>query len=357
MRPTRRGVVVGGVCVAGFAAAELYGARSLNAVVFPALVALVAAFVQLRSFDEPNVHRAVPDDGFVGETHEVTLELTTDGTPYSADVVDHVGDGLSRRTDAAKTETTVGGDAIGYDVTYERRGERTLGPVTVVARDVFGLLETELTCRDTDRVLVYPTLRRVPGWARAELSAVHGVGLTEDRDEFSSIREYRHGDALRDVHWRSSAKRDDLIVTQYSADEERRAVTLTAGGQSERADAMAEAVASLSFALLEAGVPVTVSVPDGRAVAEPTARDRRQLLELLARTGGGEPPDATADVVVRAERDAVRVLVDDRETSFEALTEKRRTADGSGGEDAISPGERAAEALSDGGQRSAGETA
>ncbi|QCJ45722.1 MULTISPECIES: DUF58 domain-containing protein [Haloprofundus] len=357
MRLTRRGVAVVGVCVAGVVAAELYGSRSLNAVVFPALVALVAAVVQLQSFDEPSVHRAVPDDGFVGETHEVTLELATDGTPYSADVVDRVGDGLSRRTGAARTETTVGGDPVGYDVTYERRGERTLGPVTVVARDVFGLLETEFTCRDTDRVLVYPSVRRVPGWARAELSGVHGVGLTEDRDEFNTIREYRPGDALRDVHWRSSAKRGNLIVTEYSADEERRAVTLTAGGQTKRADAMAEAVASLSFALLEAGVPVTVSAPGGRIDAEPTARDRRRLLELLARTGGGEPPEATADVVVRAERDAVRVLVDDRETSFEALTERRRATDRSAAADGESSTDRPETARSDGGQRSTGETA
>ncbi|KTG08821.1 hypothetical protein AUR64_13460 [Haloprofundus marisrubri] len=355
MRLTRRGAAVLGVCVAGFAAAELYGSRSLNAVVFPGLVALVAAVVQLRSFDEPTVRRSVPDDGFVGETHRVTLELTTEGTPYSADVVDHVGEGLSRRTES-KTETTVGGDAISYDVTYERRGERTLGPLTVVARDVFGLLETEFTCRGTDRVLVYPALRRVPGWARAELSGVHGIGLTEDRDEFSTIREYRHGDPMRDVHWRSSAKRDDLIVTEYSADEERRAVTLTAGGQPKRADAMAEAVASLAFALLDAGVPVTVSVPSGRAVAEPTARDRRRVLELLARTDGGPPPDTTADVIVRAERDVVRILVDDRETSFETLTEKKRAADGSGVEDREMGAKRAAEARS-GGQQSMGETA
>ncbi|WP_224448462.1 DUF58 domain-containing protein [Haloprofundus salilacus] len=333
MRPTRRGVAVVGVCVAGFAAAELYGSRSLNAVVLPAFVALVAAVFQLRTFDRPTVDRTVPDDGFVGESHEVTLELTTDGAPYIADVVDRVGEGLARESpdgaDRAVAETTVGGGAVRYGVTYERRGERTLGPVTVVARDVFGLLETEFTCGATDRLLVYPNVRRVPGWARAELSGVHGVGFAEDRDEFSSIREYRHGDSLRDIHWRSSAKRGDLIVTEYSADDERRAVTLTAGGRANRADAMAEAVASLAFALLDASVPVTVSVPGGRVVAEPTARDRRRLLELLARTDGGQPPDSTADVVVRAERDAVRVAVDERETTFGALTGKERTPDGS----------------------------
>ncbi|WP_224333619.1 DUF58 domain-containing protein [Haloprofundus halobius] len=362
MRPTRRGVAVAGVCVAGFAAAELYGSRSLNAVVFPGLVALVAAVLQLRLFDRPTVHRAVPGDGFVGETHEVTLELATDGTPYSADVVDRVGEGLSRESSGERSrsvvETTVGGDTVNYRVTYDRRGERTFGPVTIVARDVFGLFETEFTCRNTDRVLVYPNVRQVPGWARGELSSTHGVGVAEDRDEFSGVREYRHGDPLRDIHWRSTARRDDLIVTEYSADEKRRAVTLAAGGRKNRADAMAEAVASLAFALLEAGVPVTVSVPDGRVVAEPTPRDRRRLLELLARTDSGQLPDQSADVLVRAERDAVRVVVAERETTFEALTAREQRADGGRRRDGETLDTRRAETSAAGRRRrSTGETA
>jgi len=38
---------------------------------------------------------------------------------------------------------------------------------------------------------------------------------TGESNEFSSTREYRHGDRLRDIHWASSAKTNTLIVKEY----------------------------------------------------------------------------------------------------------------------------------------------
>ncbi|MCU7891637.1 MAG: DUF58 domain-containing protein [Candidatus Thiodiazotropha sp. (ex Ustalcina ferruginea)] len=34
-------------------------------------------------------------------------------------------------------------------------------------------------------------------------------------DEFATVREYTHGDGLRNIHWRASARRQQLVVKEY----------------------------------------------------------------------------------------------------------------------------------------------
>ncbi|WP_244629331.1 hypothetical protein [Halorubrum sp. PV6] len=72
---TRRGRVVGAVCAIGSLLALAAGGRALDAVVLPGLVALVAGYVQVARVGRPEVHRVQPPDGFVGERHEVRIEL------------------------------------------------------------------------------------------------------------------------------------------------------------------------------------------------------------------------------------------------------------------------------------------
>ena len=87
MRLTRRGWTVVAVGVSGTAMAALFGARALNAVVFPCVVALVAALVQVRRIDPPRVDRTLPKNGFPGDSGEVTLRFETDA-PFTATVED-----------------------------------------------------------------------------------------------------------------------------------------------------------------------------------------------------------------------------------------------------------------------------
>jgi uncharacterized protein (DUF58 family) len=41
-------------------------------------------------------------------------------------------------------------------------------------------------------------------------------GGTGDSDEFTALRDYRHGDPLKRVHWRSSARTGQLVVKEFA---------------------------------------------------------------------------------------------------------------------------------------------
>ena len=82
MRPTRRGYVVVAVVVGAVAAGAVFGARALDAVVLPGVVALAAAVLQLRRASVPAVNRTLPPAETAGVERTITLSLDGDsGVP------------------------------------------------------------------------------------------------------------------------------------------------------------------------------------------------------------------------------------------------------------------------------------
>ena len=302
---TRRGRGVLALCVLAVVMALLFGSRSLNAVVVPGAIALVAGYYQLSRLDPPGLRRVAPPDDFVATEHEVGLSFTDPesgggsfGVAFLASVRDQLGSGLVRTDVPART--TVGTRATSYTVNYVARGERRFGPVLVDATDVLGLFERRFDIRASDSVLVYPRRRPIPAQFRHALYSDDALGPSRQREQFDRLREYARGDALRDIHWSATAKQEDLIVKEFAAESEHRRVTIAGGASSDVSDSLAEAITSISLALLDDGIPVEVIVPDGSIQARPSRGDRRQLLELLAQTPAGAVPDRDADVVVDA---------------------------------------------------------
>ncbi|WP_137283983.1 DUF58 domain-containing protein [Halorussus salinisoli] len=343
---TRRGWALAAVAVGAFLMAAWFSARSLNAVVGPALVALAAGWLQVRRAGQPELRTETPDYGFAGETATVSLDF--DATPpLAATVRLDAGDGLEIAD--AEVETTVADESVTFDVTLRDRGFQSVGPVEVVAEDVLGVWEETYTYPVAREIVVFPEIHRLND--ASDLAALHqrfGVG---GRDRFDQLREYERGDPLRDVHWKSSAKRpnEDLVVMEFEANEEREQVELLAEADSGRMDDVAEAAASILSYLLDAGFAVGLTVPGGRVEPGAGPDHRTDLLTLLARTNPGtvgERRREGADVLVqgRTDEDDVRVTVGDRTVTFGQLS---GDADRSGGSTTDADGRTA---LADGGR-------
>jgi len=349
MRLTRRGRVVVAAAVLIAVSGLAFGPRALDALVVPAVVALAAAYLQLRWAESPVADREIPPDDHAGRTHTVRLSFgDADGPRSSADaglrrpfpgtVRERVGDGVA--ADRLEFRTVVGATPVEYDVAYEERGRHRLGPAAVTARDVLGLAERELSTTATAEVLVYPEVHAIAGWARRDLRALHERGVHRERREFDRLREYDRGDSLRDVHWKSTAKYDDLVVKEFTAEAETEAVSLSAGASAApgAADGMAEATASLALALAEDGVPVEVRLADGAVTVTGERGSQVRLLERLAVAGPGRVADAEADVTVYGEADGVAVAVAGEDHAFEEFRAARPATYG-----VVRPGDRTGE--------------
>ncbi|WP_435183224.1 DUF58 domain-containing protein [Halobellus sp. EA9] len=360
MRPTRRGYAVAAVVAAAVAVGAAFGARSLDAVVLPGVVALVAAAVQVWRAPAPGVERALPPADEPGTTGTVELRLDAPRT-YPATIRDRLPAGVavagsgvdgenadageSNEASEAVVDAAIGG-TVSYEIARRRRGRHDIGPLAVVVTDVLGLFERTIALDVREDLLVFPRVRRLSGSAEANLRALTRSQRATRRDEFDDLREYVRGDALRDVHWKSSAKRGELMIREFTAETDPDRVTVAAGvagaerprGEAEDgdetdpsadplADAMAEAAATVCLALIREGASVRLSTPAGGVDAG--VDDTRAMLDHLAVVDRGPVPalDGEPDVAVVVDDERTVVRFDGRGHRFESMIGE---ADGEG---------------------------
>lgn len=103
-----------------------------------------------------------------------------------------------------------------YQLRSDVRGDFEIGPMRVWVSDPFGLVELGRSFTSTVSLTVTPKVIALPPVPlTGELS---GTGENRPRSfasgsaEDVTVREYRRGDDLRRVHWRSSAKVGELMV-------------------------------------------------------------------------------------------------------------------------------------------------
>lgn len=108
-----------------------------------------------------------------------------------------------------------------YQLRLMQRGRYRLGPVQVATRFPLGLVERGLLTDLPAEVVVFPKLGVLsPAWKRDALLPTELVTRRETRrgafdDEFHGLREYRWGDNPRAIHWRTSARRSELMVREF----------------------------------------------------------------------------------------------------------------------------------------------
>ena len=145
--------------------------------------------------------------------------------------------------------------ALKLSLRPRRRGRLELAGVVLARSDAFGLTRGLARCRAPGSVIALPRRYRLPpialpGRRRFQQGGVTLATSVGDSEEFIGLREYRPGDPLQRVHWKSTARARAPIVKEYQ-DEffERHALILdTSTGRGED-DAFEEAVAvAASFA-------------------------------------------------------------------------------------------------------------
>ncbi|MGY1813193.1 DUF58 domain-containing protein [Blastococcus sp. SYSU D00820] len=106
--------------------------------------------------------------------------------------------------------------ALHYALHGARRGRFALGPLRLRLVDPFGLVMRSVAGTETTPLLVVPRVRSLPAGGLAGGAGRGGEGarrsIAVQGEDDVSTREYRHGDDLRKVHWRATARAGQLMV-------------------------------------------------------------------------------------------------------------------------------------------------
>jgi uncharacterized protein (DUF58 family) len=168
-----------------------------------------------------------------------------------------------------------GETTIEASLAFARRGVYELGPAEVGVTDPFGLLRFVRRFEERTEVVVYPEIHDLYGFplsgGNVEVGARGSRG--QRGDEFASLREYRHGDDRRHIHWKSVARTGELYVKEFALEAPRRytvALDLRREGlrvsEAEVDDAVSAAASVLTH-LLRKRLPFRLVCANGAGVA------------------------------------------------------------------------------------------
>ena len=309
---TRRGKALlwSGVGIAGLAL--LFGQRDLVRVgVFLIALPLLSLFVMSRIQFKLSITRGVttsriPVNASTASAlrlHNVArissgLLLVEDAIPWQLGrsqriVVDRLHPGQWR-----DVSCTLHGSA---------RGRYTVGPTSITLVDPFGLCRTTREFSATDSVTVVPETINLPStqlhgdWAGVGESRARAIASTGDDDVIP--REYKIGDDLRRVHWKSTARSGELMVRREEQPWRNR-VTLVldcreaahrGSGPDSSFEWAVTAAASMGKHLLERGFGVRIMNTYGKPLVSPA-----QVTEALS---GTEAVGALLDLMATVDYD------------------------------------------------------
>jgi uncharacterized protein (DUF58 family) len=222
---------------------------------------------------------------------------------------------------------------------------RTLGPLgrgAIVASnwalessDPLGFFRFRRTGANGEVGLVLPRFASLSSSPQArELEASVSAPRSGSGMELFGVREYRPGDPLRRIHWRSSARLGELVVREYEPPG-----VQTVGifcdphpPSREAADQVARLAASEAWDCIRGGGRVVLWAPGLEPSLPSEARSLWALLEWLARypapsdgANGTSPPalratsPASGEDIAPSVNDAVGVTAGDSTALIEAL--------------------------------------
>jgi uncharacterized protein (DUF58 family) len=288
---TQRGRLALALGATTYLAAWAFGSKVLYPVAIGLPVAVLLAWLWTAVANRPlRITRTLPSgERLEGDDVQVEVRLASERRllPARWTLRERIGK-LGERS----TPLSADGHAR-YVLEGLARGRYEFEGSTAVIEDPFGLERVEQPLDSPGALLVYPRL--------AELDRLFSEGGTRSHDgrqlllrrpsgfDLHSVREYEHGDSLRKVHWRTTARRAQLMVKELEdSPRDEAAIVLDADPDAvvgESFDVQVRAAGSLLLSHVRRGRRAVLVVNGARAEQQgvrSAESDWHQALDLLA---------------------------------------------------------------------------
>lgn len=158
-----------------------------------------------------------------------------------------------------------------HEITCMKRGVYLVNTATMTAGDLFGVAETYRRIQLDLELIVYPQLMPIDSIPFSNKSWIGDITvkrwILDDPFWKTGVRPYAAGDSLRSVHWKATARTNQLQVHQNGFTADRRLQLLvnveTSEGMWNKVTHPEAVERALSYAASIANVTVTQGVPTG----------------------------------------------------------------------------------------------
>ena len=222
---------------------SLIGRNNMLMLVFSIMAGpfILNGWITFTLLKRTRVRRQLPERAMVGEVIPVELTLENRKFWFSSWLM-VVRDRLRQKSQLseprAETETLEpavlfasvrprSSRSACYQLQLNHRGRYLFGPLEVSTRFPIGLVERGFIEPSPGELIVHPRVGRMtPRWRRESQLASEMMLQRSSRagtfdDEFHHLREFRQGDSQRSIHWRTSARLNDLMVREFEQNRDR----------------------------------------------------------------------------------------------------------------------------------------
>jgi len=185
-----------------------------------------------------------------------------------------------------------------YQLQGKKRGYYPLGSITATSGDIFGFYPRWRRFDSPDQVTVYPRIFPIE---QLEIPSLHPMGearsnrrIFQDPTRPIGLRDYRPQDSLKHIHWKASARRQELQVKVFEPTTTLKVSIFLAGDgyspgsprSEEEFELAVSTAASIAHHLIDQGVPVGLNsngcqADSGQAIHIAPGGSRDQIMEIL----------------------------------------------------------------------------
>ncbi|WP_190808302.1 DUF58 domain-containing protein [Flagellimonas sp. S3867] len=167
--------------------------------------------------------RILPDKLSNGDENPIQLEISnTYLFPTAIKIIDEIPFQFQKRDFGLSSNIASGGSKkYDYQLRPTERGVYSFGSLNVFAISPIGFLARKYSFDQSQEVPVYPSFLQLQKYDLiAFTNRLHEYGLKKIRRightmEFEQIKEYVQGDDIRNINWKATAKKNQLMVNQY----------------------------------------------------------------------------------------------------------------------------------------------
>lgn len=178
---------------------------------------------------------------------------------------------------------------ISTELPTDKRGVFRVGPLDVTRADPFGLVRSGQPDEGITNLWVHPLVHQLepfPSGVARDLEGPESGEALEGGVTFHTLRDYVRGDDLRQIHWRSSARSNKLMVRHnVDTNQPRSLVVLDTRAAAYSAEAFEDAIraaASIVVASITRGFEFRLLTTDGLEIDQrmPPAKVMDSLAEI-----------------------------------------------------------------------------
>ena len=223
--------------------------------------------------------------------------------------------------------------------TVTKRGKYRSPPLLVQSGDPFGLIRYRHSVGMPEEIVVLPAVGRIDLAGLRRWLIRTGAGDAKTRRpvrrpglhhaDVRGVRPYRPGDGMREIHWRTTARRNELSVREYDSTEPLELILVldawlpdspkpVDAANLEWAISLAASIC-WAWALADEEADLTLIVPGGtpavQTVRANRGRIRKILTPLAAVVGSAKPPGIPIGAIRSRSNRSARLVVSSRPNS------------------------------------------